>query len=90
VAHVFGELDTEARAWLDAEDVPAEARRIAWHASLRYQHQGFELFVPWAGRDVTEAAAEQTGLVTVRGDREAATRLLTLFPRPGIEDPPAA
>ena len=27
---------------------PAEARRITWHASLRYQHQGFELNVPWA------------------------------------------
>ena len=60
VARVFGELDAEARAWLDAEDVPAEARRIAWHASLRYQHQGFELFVPWADRDVTEASAAAT------------------------------
>jgi N-methylhydantoinase A len=60
VARVFGELDREARAWLDAEDVPGEARRIAWHASLRYQHQGFELFVPWAGRDVTEASAAAT------------------------------
>jgi N-methylhydantoinase A len=60
VARVFGELDTEARAWLDAEDVPEEDRRIAWHASLRYQHQGFELFVPWAGRDVTEASAAAT------------------------------
>ena len=57
---MFGELDAEARAWLDAEDVPDEARRIAWHASLRYQHQGFELFVPWAGRDVTEASAAAT------------------------------
>ena len=60
VARVFGELDAEARAWLDAEDVPGEARRIAWYASLRYQHQGFELFVPWAGRDVTEASAAAT------------------------------
>ncbi len=60
VAGVFGQLDAEARAWLDAEDVPAEARRITWHASLRYQHQGFELFVPWAGRDVTEASAAAT------------------------------
>ena len=60
VAGVFGQLDAEARAWLDAEDVPAEARRITWHASLRYQHQGFELFVPWAGSDVTEASAAAT------------------------------
>ena len=41
----------EARAWLDAEDVPAEARRIDWHASLRHQHQGFEAFGP--GRAAT-------------------------------------
>ena len=31
------------------------------------------------------AAAEEAGLVSVRGDREAATRLLALFPRPGVE-----
>jgi N-methylhydantoinase A len=60
VARVFGELDAEARAWLDAEDVPDEARRIAWHASLRYQHQGFELNVPWASHDDTETAATAT------------------------------
>jgi N-methylhydantoinase A len=60
VARVFRELDDDARAWLDAEDIPAEARRIAWHASLRYRHQGFELFVPWAGREVTQASAAAT------------------------------
>jgi N-methylhydantoinase A len=27
---------------------------ITWHASLRYQHQGFELNVPWIFRDSTE------------------------------------
>jgi DNA-binding HxlR family transcriptional regulator len=32
------------------------------------------------------AAAEAAGLVTVRGDREAADRLLTLFPRPQVKD----
>ena len=57
VARVFGELEAEAVAWLDAETVPAEARRITWHASLRYQHQGFELNVPWPSRDVTDASA---------------------------------
>jgi N-methylhydantoinase A len=60
IARVYGELDAEARAWLDAEDVPDAARRIAWHASLRYQHQGFELFVPWEGRNVSEASAAAT------------------------------
>jgi DNA-binding HxlR family transcriptional regulator len=33
----------------------------------------------------TLAAAEDAGLITVRGDREAADRLLTLFPRPRIK-----
>jgi N-methylhydantoinase A len=60
VARVFGELDREARAWLDVEGVPAEARRVTWHASLRYQHQGFELNVPWIFRDSTEEAAAAT------------------------------
>jgi N-methylhydantoinase A len=60
VARVFEALDHEARAWLDQEEVPAAARRILWHASLRYQHQGFELTVPWAGREVTETTAAAT------------------------------
>jgi len=38
----------------------AEARRVTWHASLRYQHQGFELNVPWIFRDSTEEAAAAT------------------------------
>jgi N-methylhydantoinase A len=57
VSRVFGELEAEAIAWLDAESVPEEARRVTWHASLRYQHQGFELNVPWPSRGVTEASA---------------------------------
>ncbi|MGE0852096.1 MAG: hydantoinase/oxoprolinase family protein [Hyphomicrobiaceae bacterium] len=57
VAQVFGELEAEALAWLDAEGVPQEARRVTWFASLRYQHQGFELNVPWPSRDVGEVSA---------------------------------
>ena len=60
IARVFAELDTEAVAWLRAEDVPEQAQRVVWSASLRYQHQGFELFVPWRGREVTEAAMADT------------------------------
>ena len=60
VARVFQALDSEARAWLDQEEVPLAARRIEWYASLRYQHQGFELTVPWGGREVSEAAAAAT------------------------------
>jgi N-methylhydantoinase A len=60
VARVYGELGREAVAWLDQEDVPQDARRVSLYASLRYQHQGFELNVPWAGRDVTQASAAAT------------------------------
>src|SRR5262249_49210578 len=60
VARVFATLDGEARAWLDQEAVPHAARRIAWYASLRYQHQGFELTVPWDGSEVSAAAAAAT------------------------------
>lgn len=60
VVQVFADLQAEARAWLDAEGVPDKMRKITWYASLRYQHQGFELNVPWASRDVTEASAAAT------------------------------
>src|SRR5262245_50665521 len=60
VARVFEELEAEAVAWLDAEGVPEEARRVVRHASLRYQHQGFELNVPWSPGESTEAAAMAT------------------------------
>jgi N-methylhydantoinase A len=60
IARVFAELEREARAWLDAEAVPAETRRIAWHASLRYQHQGFELSLPWSGGEATQTSAQAT------------------------------
>ncbi len=49
LAEVFAALEGEARTWLRDEAVPPEAGHITWYASMRYQHQGFELVVPWAG-----------------------------------------
>jgi N-methylhydantoinase A len=46
---VYTQLQAQADVWLDNERVPADARRIARSAALRYRNQGFELFVPWAG-----------------------------------------
>jgi N-methylhydantoinase A len=60
IARVFTELEAEARAWLELEGVPEAARRISASASLRYAHQGFELFVPWAGREITQLTAQAT------------------------------
>ena len=60
VARAFAELEAEALAWFKAERVPEPARRIQRQASLRYQHQGFELFVPWGASEITEAAMAKT------------------------------
>ena len=60
LAAVFAALNKEAVAWLDQEAVPAIARRVTWHASLRYQHQGFELVVPWDSTEVTETSVAGT------------------------------
>jgi N-methylhydantoinase A len=60
VASVFAALEAEAVAWLEAEAVPPAARRIAWLANLRYQHQGFELVVPWDGMRVDPTTATAT------------------------------
>jgi len=60
IAGIFAELEAEAVAWLDGEGVPFEARRVTRQASLRYRHQGFELFVPWPGGAVDDAALPAT------------------------------
>jgi N-methylhydantoinase A len=56
LAAVFGELGDNALAWLEAEHVPADGRSIAWEVGMRYEHQGFELTVPWSGTSVTSEA----------------------------------
>ena len=53
----FDEMQAEADAWLESEQVPLADRRVEWEAALRYKHQGFELHVPWSDRTVSTAAA---------------------------------
>ncbi|RDJ19930.1 hydantoinase/oxoprolinase family protein [Bosea caraganae] len=53
---VFAQLNAEARAWLDAENVPEAGRKIEWSVGMRYIHQGFELNVPWPAHEVSETA----------------------------------
>jgi N-methylhydantoinase A len=60
VASVFAALQAEAIGWLDAEAVPPGSRDITWFASLRYQHQGFELVVPWDGTRVDAGSVAGT------------------------------
>jgi N-methylhydantoinase A len=105
VDRVFRELEAEALAWLDAEGVPEAARRVAWFASLRYQHQGFELNVPWPSREVTEASASAVAAafhtlherLYTFAQEDAPVEIVTLrvdargtFPAPAMRELPAA
>jgi N-methylhydantoinase A len=105
IARVFAELEHDARAWLDAEAVPVEARRITWHASLRYQHQGFELSLPWTGREATQASAQSSVAAFHRlherlytfAQEDTPVEIVTLrvdavgvFPRPAMRELPPA
>jgi len=56
----FADLEEAARAWLAQEQIPPEAQKTEWAASLRYRHQGHELFVPWTERHVTGDALTNT------------------------------
>ncbi len=60
IATVFAELQRDAAAWLAAEGVPDAARRISCHASLRYEDQGSELTMDWAGAAVDQAGLDAT------------------------------
>ncbi len=57
IATLLAGLTRDAGAWLATEGVPEASRRLSWHASLRYEDQGSELTLPWAG-----TAADQAGL----------------------------
>jgi N-methylhydantoinase A len=59
IAATYRALEAEAIAWLESEGVPPEARQIARQASLRYQHQGSELVVPWQAGAVDAAGVER-------------------------------
>jgi N-methylhydantoinase A len=53
VETTWAELETQARAWLDGEEVPRERQRLERSADLRYQHQSFELTCPLGEGPVT-------------------------------------
>jgi N-methylhydantoinase A len=49
------ELEAQARAWLDGEQVPRDRQRFERSADLRYQHQSFELTCQFGEGDLTHA-----------------------------------
>ena len=60
MAAAFAGLQHDSERWFERESVPKDARRTAWSASLRYEHQGFELTVDWPGTVVDDAAVRET------------------------------
>ncbi|MFD4192756.1 hydantoinase/oxoprolinase family protein [Amycolatopsis thermoflava] len=59
VAGVFAELEAEATAWLAAENVPAERRRVERFAEMRYAGQNHELPVPVPEGEITADTVAQ-------------------------------
>jgi N-methylhydantoinase A len=53
VEGTWADLESQARAWLDAEAVPRDRQRLERSADLRYQHQSFELTCPLGEGPVT-------------------------------------
>jgi N-methylhydantoinase A len=60
IGSVFADLEKAAMDWLDSEGVAPEKRTIRWHGALRYVHQGHEIAVPWAGREVSKESVAAT------------------------------
>jgi N-methylhydantoinase A len=61
VEATWTELQAQAHAWLDGEQVPRERQRVERSADLRYQHQSFELTCPFGEGAAT--AERLAGLV---------------------------
>ncbi len=58
IAATFTALSRDASDWLTEEGVADASRRITWHASLRYEDQGSELTLRWAGTATDQAALD--------------------------------
>jgi len=76
------ELEAQASAWLDGEQVPRERQRVERAADLRYEHQSFELTCP-AGVGPATAVALAELVTTFHAEHR---RLYTYdLPRATIE-----
>jgi N-methylhydantoinase A len=78
IATVYRELEAEAEAWFENERIPAEIREVRRLVSARYEHQGFELTVPWP-----EGGINETMLASVVEEFEKAHLQLYTFNQPG-------
>ncbi len=60
IGGVFASLQADAQTWFRQEGVRSEDQTSIWQASLRYEHQGFELTVDWPGQRVDTASVAET------------------------------
>jgi N-methylhydantoinase A len=59
IASVYADLEAQARHWLQAEQVPPQARRLTRSADLRYTHQSFELTCPLPAGELSQTLLQQ-------------------------------
>ena len=74
---IIAQLETEANAWFEAEQVPMAARELGRVALMRYHGQGGELAVPWDG-DLPEAGFVEAHKALYGFTLDAAIELVTL------------
>lgn len=76
---LFADLEADAQAWLDQEQVPVERRVTSHRALLRFHGQGGEIAVDWGNTpEETEAAFRETHTALYGFVLDAAIELVTL------------
>jgi N-methylhydantoinase A len=66
---VYTDLEAQALAWLQSEQVPSEMQQLIYAADLRYAHQSFELTCPVPAGHVTQALVQELVAVFHREHR---------------------
>jgi N-methylhydantoinase A len=59
ITAVYADLEAQARAWVQSEQVPQDAQRLIRSADLRYAHQSFELTCPMPSGEMTPRLVQQ-------------------------------
>ena len=58
IAETVASVEAEASGWFDAEEIPADKRRLTRRIDMRYDGQNYELSIPLPEGPVTEATLE--------------------------------
>ena len=83
ITDMLAALTADARARLDADDIPARDREMRIAADLRYKGQAFELTVPWRGPvSLSPWSAAERGEGRGEGQPQAAVPVAAPHPSP--------